>query len=120
MTAAEEPTDEQKKWVKKQMRGREVSKNGNGNGKVKKPEEIVHKYSSKGQGPLREAVLIAGIPHFIKKSFNDKTNRYVIKVEPYIEEATKKLRPPFPEECPYIPYEFKTTEEPNRYLQRAE
>jgi hypothetical protein len=105
-SAAEEPTGEQKKWHDRQMGSRKVVKNGNS--KEKKPEEIVHKYSSKGQGPLREAVLIAGIPYFIKKSFDDKTGRYVIKVEPYIEEATKKLRPPFPEECPYIPYEFKT------------
>ena len=89
------------------------------NGKPKKSEEIVHKYSAKGQGPLREAVIIAGIPYFIKRSFIEKRDEYVITTEPYIEEATKKLRPPFVEECPYVPYDFKTTEEPNRYSRRA-
>ena len=89
------------------------------NAEPKKVEEIVHKYSAKGQGPLREAVIIAGIPCFIKQSFIEKREGYVITNEPYIEEATKKLRPPFAEECPYLPYDFKTTEEPNRYLRRA-
>jgi hypothetical protein len=92
---------------------------GNGNGNNKKPEELIHKYSGRGQAPLREAVIIAGIPYFIRKSFFEKRNEDVITVEPYIEEATKKLRPPFAEECPYIPYEFETVEEPNQYLQRA-
>jgi hypothetical protein len=92
----------------------------NGNGKDKKPEEIVHKYSSKGQAPLREAAIIAGIPYFIRIKVLEKRNEDAITVEPYIEEATKKLRPPFAEECPYVyPYEFKTMEEPNRYLRRA-
>src|SRR6476469_5795546 len=90
-----------------------------GNGTLKKPEEIVHKYSSKGQGPLREAGFIGGLPYLIKKSYIEKRNEDVITVDPYIEEATKKLRPPFVEECPYIPYEFNTADEPNHYLQRA-
>ena len=63
-------TDEQKSWVNKQMGSRKVVKNSNGNrekDKEKKPEVIVHKYSSKGHGPLREAVIIAGIPYFNKK-----------------------------------------------------
>jgi hypothetical protein len=116
LTAAEEPTDEQKKWYDRQMGSRKVSKD---KGTIKKPEETVHKYSSKGQGPLREAVLIAGIPYFIKRSFNEKRNDFFITVDPKIEEATKVLRPPFVEEYPYTPYEFKTMDEPTRYLQRA-
>jgi hypothetical protein len=117
---SEELTDEQKQWYDKQMGGRRVVKNNkNGSANVKKTEEIVHKYSSRGQGPLREAGFIAGIPYFIKKFFNEKRNEDIIIIDPYIEEATKILRPPFVEECPYIPYEFKTVEEPNQYLQRA-
>ena len=121
-TPAEEPTDEQKTWVKKQMGSVEVvnnnnkTKSGNGN---KKSQEIVYKYSSKGQGLLRESIIRAGIPNFMKKSFNEKRNEHYIGTEPFVEEATKKLRPPFIEECPYTPYEFKDNEEPNRYLQRA-
>jgi hypothetical protein len=95
--------------------------NISGNDKVeKKPEEIVHKYSSKGHAPLRESIDIAGIPYFIRIKFVEKRKENVITVEPYIEELTKKLRPPFTQECPYITYEFKTLEDPNRYLQRAE
>ena len=53
-------TDEQRNWLNKQMGSRKVTKNGNGDGKEKKREEIVYKYSSKGDGILRESVIIAG------------------------------------------------------------
>jgi len=82
-------------------------------------EEIIHKYSGKGKGPLREAVIIEGIPYLVKISYNEKRNDHFITVDPHIEEATRILRPPFSEEYPYTPYEFKTTEEPTKYLQMA-
>ena len=110
-------TDEQLNWINKQMGSRKVVKNGNG--KEKKHEEIVHKYSSKGDGILRESAHIVSVPYFIKKSFIEKRDEYVITLDPYIEENTKTLRPPFKQECPYIPYEFTTNAEANQYLQRA-
>src|SRR5437867_67673 len=114
---ADRMTSEQENWINKQMGSRKVVKNGNG--KERKPEEIVYKYSSKGDGILRESALIVGIPYFIKKSFIEKRNEYCITLDPKIEENTKFLIPPFREVCPYIPYEFKSDEEPNQYLQRA-
>jgi hypothetical protein len=89
------------------------------NGDSPKTEEVVYKYSSKGTGILRESVTIMGIPYYIKKSLNERLGYDVITIEPKIEEKTKIFRPPFDEECPFIPYDFKTAEEPNQYLQRA-
>jgi hypothetical protein len=109
-------TREQKRYVKRELHGMEIVKNNN-NGK--KPEEIVNKHSSKGQAPLRESVIIAGISYFSRIKTLEKRDEIVITVEPFIDEITKKLRPPFAQECPYIPYEFKTLEKPNQYLQRA-
>jgi hypothetical protein len=123
--SSEEINEEQKKWLAEKMGPRKVGSgsksktNSRANGKGEKQEETVYKYSGKGQAQLRESVIIAGIPYFIKKTHIEKRNEEIITVEPYIEEAIKTLRPPFREECPYIPYEFKSPEEPNLYLQRA-
>jgi hypothetical protein len=94
--------------------GIEVTKNRNS-----KTEEIVYKYSSKGTGILRECATITGIPYYVKKSFNERLENEVVTIEPKIEEKTKTFRPPFEEEYPFIPYEFKNNEEPNQYLQLA-
>lgn len=110
-------TDEERNWVNKQMGSSKVVKNGNG--EDKRPDEFVYKYSSKGDGILRESSLLMGVPYYIKKSFLEKKNEYCITVDPYIEETTKILKPPFKQVCPFIPYEFATNEEPNQYLQRA-
>jgi hypothetical protein len=85
---------------------------------TKQKEEIVYKFSKKGQGQLREAAIIECKPYFIKY-FCDGDRRFV-QVEPKIIDVNPILRPPLAQEYPNNnPYEFKTTEEPQRYLQRA-
>jgi hypothetical protein len=113
---ADKMTEEQRNWYNKQMGSRKVGKDRNGD---KKPDETVYKYSSKGDGILRESVLITGVPYFIKKSFLEKNNEYCITLDPHIEETTKILKPPFKQICPFIPYEFASNEEPNQYFKRA-
>jgi len=83
----------------------------------KQKEEIVYKFSNKGNGQLREAAIIEGKPYFIKY-FCDQDRRF-IQVEPKIIDVTPNLRPPLIQEYPYSPYEFRTVEEPQRYLLAA-
>jgi hypothetical protein len=61
---------------------------------------------------LHEAVIIDGLPSFLKY---DPTEDKLLKVEK-IEESSRVLRPPNREEYPYTPYEFTDGEELNRYL----
>jgi len=82
---------------------------------TKQKEEIVYKFSKKGNGQLKEAVIIEGKAYFMK--YNQEKG--FIQVEPKIIETTPVLRPPLSQEYPYSPYEFKTVEEPQRYLQKA-
>ena len=84
-------TEEQKKWVKDQMHGMDVVSNGSKGPK----EEIVHKYSNKGKGQLREAIIMDGEPCLLKYS----EEKGLLYVEPYIDEKTRRLRPPHLEEC---------------------
>ncbi|HEX7179458.1 MAG TPA: hypothetical protein VF220_06995 [Nitrososphaeraceae archaeon] len=100
-------TDEQRNWYNKQMGSRKVSINGD----PKLREEIVYKYSNKGKGQLREAVIIEGKPYFLKYT---KTDGY-LTIEPYIDEETRRLRPPYPEEYPHEPYEFNNGKSLNHY-----
>jgi hypothetical protein len=110
-------TEEQRKWLKNQMHGFELVKNKENKKDLK--EEIVHKYSNKTKGHLRESVIISGIPYFIRYGRNVEKDKDYVLCEPKIEEGIKTLRPPYEVECPYTPYEFRTHEEPNQYLQRA-
>ena len=92
-------TEEQEKWVKEQMRGKEVVPNKTD---TKPKEEIVHKYSNKGKAQIKEAIILDGAPYFLRYS----EQKGFLYVEPCIYEKTRILRPPHLEECPYIPYEF--------------
>lgn len=108
-------SQEQKDWVKKQMHGMDVVKNGE-----KRPkEEIVHKYSNKGQGQLSEACIIEGKPYFIAYTVNEQKRKDFIVSPPLIQEDIRVLKPPHKEQYPYEPYEFKSINEPNYYLQKA-
>jgi hypothetical protein len=100
-------TDEQRDWVNKQMRGKKVVSN---NDPIPK-EEIVYKYSNRGKGQLREAVIIEGKPYFLKYS---KTDGF-LTIEPYIDEETRRLRPPYLAEYPHEPYEFTNGKSLNHY-----
>jgi hypothetical protein len=74
-------------------------------------EEIVFKYSNKGKGDLREAVIIEEKPFFLKYSEIKKC----LIVEPYIDEESRRLRPPHKEEYPYEPFEFNNSKSLNYY-----
>jgi hypothetical protein len=81
--------------------------------RLKKRRYIAYKYSNKGKGILHEAVLVAGQPVFVKYE-NDE-----IKAAPSIEEASRIIKPPNPEEYPYEPYEFESIDEVCSYKERA-
>jgi hypothetical protein len=94
-------------------------KDDNGNGKStktkknqkEKREFVIYKFSQMGRGELNEAVLISDQPSFIK--YNRESKEFEKEVK--IEENNRTLRPPQREEYPYIPYEFSSLEEINRY-----
>jgi hypothetical protein len=104
----------------------------NGNGKAKKSkkknnnkeEQLEHKskskrqyptykYSNRGKGDLHEAVLLAGLPVFLKYQNGQ------IESIPHIEESSRILVPPDPEEYPYEAYDFKDMDEVLSYVERA-
>lgn len=93
------------------MQGKEVVTNGG----IKPKEEIVHKYSNKGKGQLREAIFMDGEPYYLRYS----DEKGLLYIEPYIEEKTRKLRPPHLEECPYELYEFSAKTLNSYYLPLA-
>ena len=94
-----------------------------GNGKDKKKNEektqkakqqyAAYKYSNKGKGPLHEAAILAGRPVFLKYENGD------IKIIDQIEETTRIIKPPSPEEYPYEPYEFSNMAEVHVFVNRA-
>lgn len=76
----------------------------------KEPEKhkyVVYKYSDRQRKPLHEAVIIDGAPYFLYQDSTDNTFKTVQEIE----ENIRILRPPNPEEYPYIPYEFENTDE---------
>jgi hypothetical protein len=67
---------------------------------------------------LREACIIEGKPYFLKILKKEETD--FLAIEPFIEEETRKLVPPYQEEYPYEPYSFDDARELNQfYLPRA-
>jgi hypothetical protein len=79
-------------------------------------EDTVYKFSNKGLGQLREAAIIEGKPYFLKYYCDEEKDKYFILVEPKITDINPTLRPPLREEYPYEPYEYKTLDEPQKYL----
>jgi hypothetical protein len=84
-----------------------------------KKEVIAYKYSRKGQGNLQEAIILCGEPRFVTWYPDYGTNNENIKIVPVIEESTRIIRPPNPEEYPYTPYEFADEEELRDCFRRA-
>ncbi len=84
----------------------------------KPKEEIVNKFSNKGHGQLREAAIVDGKPCFLQYFCNE--DKRFIQSPPRITNVNPVLRPPQAQEYPNNnPYEFKTVDEPQIYLQRA-
>lgn len=102
--------------------------NGNGNGKrttkkskkekeegkeKSKPAYTAYKYSNNGKVALHESIILAGLPTFL--SYEEG------KLQPYdvIEEETRIIKPPHPQNYPYQPYEFANMDEVLKYRDRA-
>ena len=73
------------------------------------------KYSKIGKRDLYESVILGGIPTFLRY---DQGNNRIMSYRS-IEEETRILRPPSPEEYPYTPYEFASLEELDEFLEYA-
>jgi hypothetical protein len=82
--------------------------------KEKKREFIAYKFSSRGESELYEAIILSGIPYFIK--FNREKNK--VQSVPFIEDATRIIRPPEKEEYPYQAYEFENFMEIEKYVKK--
>jgi hypothetical protein len=120
-----EPNEEQKQWMKdhkfsSSKENTKNTKNDNGNGnEKKKKEEIVYKYSNKGKGELRESIILKDMPTFVQYAFIEESEKHFTKLAPVIEEQSRIIMPPHPEDYPYDPYEFRDLGEPQYYLNRA-
>jgi len=82
-------------------------------------EVLAYKYSKKGQGTLYEAIILCGEPCFVTWYPDYGTNNESIKIVPAVEEATRIIRPPNPEEYPYTPFEFADEAELRDYFRRT-
>ena len=74
-----------------------------------------YKYSNRGKDPLHEAIILKCEPCFICK--DRFTNQLIIK--PEINELTRIITPPVPEEYPYTPYEFRDKVELDSFYEQA-
>jgi hypothetical protein len=79
----------------------------------KPKRDTTYKYSNKGKGPLHEAILLIGLPVFLTYENGQ------IKSIQQIEESSRIIVPPDPEEYPYEAYAFKNMDEVTSYLKRA-
>ena len=84
--------------------------------KKTKKEIVVYKYSQLGRGPLHEAVIVNGLPFFLKYDHNTQTSELVEKIE----ENIRILIPPNEENYPSSPpYSFQSNEELEFFMQKA-
>jgi hypothetical protein len=81
--------------------------------KAKQKKEQCYKYSNKGKDQIHEAVILAGQPRFLKYENGE------VKLVENIQEFSRVIEPPYPEEYPYEPYEFKDIKEAVGYADRA-
>lgn len=86
---------------------------------VKKKEVVAYKYSAKGTSSLYEAIIFQGQSCFVTWYPDYGTNNESIKIVPTVEESSRIVRPPNPEEYPYTPYEFADEEDLRDYFRRA-
>ena len=84
-------------------------------GNKTKEDFVTYKYSQMGKGELHEAIIVNGLPFFLKYNHNSNTFELVEKNE----ENSRILRPPNIEEYPYTPYSFDSNEELNFFMQKA-
>jgi hypothetical protein len=98
------------------MTSKKNSKKHNDTEPIIKKEVLAYKYSKKGQDSLYEAIIVCGSPCFITW---DPDSDKGVKIVPVVEESTRIIRPPNPEEYPYTAYEFYDAKELREYFRRA-
>ncbi len=81
--------------------------NKKGEEKTKREEFVTFKYSQMGKGEFHEAVIVNGLPFFLK--YSNELNTFELLEN--IPENSRLLRPPNIEEYPYKPYSFESNEE---------
>ena len=101
--------------IKNQKRKKQSSQSGQKKEGKEKREFVTYKYTQNGKEDLHEAIIINGIPFFVK--YNHETNN--IELVEKIEENTRVIRPPAREEYPYTPYEFGTKQELDQLIEKA-
>jgi energy-coupling factor transporter ATP-binding protein EcfA2 len=121
-------TEEQDQWLKKMLPAEwlidtkikpqnDINNSTNNLGdqpslNIPKKHFVTYKYSSKGQGPLLEAVLLEGKPVFL--SYKNE-----MKMIEYLELPNRILHPPNEEEYPHEPYNFANFEEISHLVEVA-
>jgi hypothetical protein len=84
--------------------------------KKTKPEIVVYKYSQSGRGSLHEAVIVNGLPFFLKYDHDTQTFELVENIE----ENSRILISPNEENYPSSPsYSFQSNEELEFFMQKA-
>ena len=81
---------------------------------ISKRPHPVYKYSKKGKADLHDAVILAGLPVFLKYENGE------IKIVEKIEETARVIVPPNQEEYPYEPYEFSSMEEVREFVKASQ
>jgi hypothetical protein len=97
------------------MASKKAAKENDADPMIKK-QVLAYKYSKKGQDSLYEAILLCGEPCFVMWDLGSDKG---FKIVPVIEESTRIIRPPNPEEYPYTPYEFTDEKELREYFRKA-
>ena len=103
-----------------------LSSSGNGgdgdssNPKRKESKDIkrafpAYKYSNRGRSKLYEAIILSGLPVFMRYSHDDGKIRVVNEIQ----EDNRSIKPPFQEEYPYEPYEFANIEKVQDFVKQA-
>ncbi len=92
--------------------GKDRRKEAKRNDKAKQ-QYTAYKYSNRGRGELRETVVLAGRSVFLKYENGE------FKAIEHIEEESRIIKPPSPEEYPYESYEFANMGEVKEYAERA-
>ena len=72
---------------------------------------MAYKYSNRMKRDLHEAVILSGKPAFLK------CENGLLEVVDNVEEDIRIINPPYAENYPYEPYEFKNMEEVLSYVE---
>jgi hypothetical protein len=108
-----DPVDKENKRSVKKIKKKDKESESNYQLVNPKRSYSAYKYSIKGKGALHESVILSGQPTFL--TYEDD----LIKTIETIEESSRIIKPPNPEEYPYEPYEFADINEALAYLEKT-